>query len=88
MSPIHSRLYWACGGEVVTLGGPLRLSAPGDAPTGGCRPLTPPRAAELRASYVRQARASADRTARRYCLACAAELKTAIRDVGRWRRAA
>lgn len=87
MSPVRARLYWACGGEVMTLGGPQRLAA-SDAPDAGCRPLALPRAAALRAFYVRQGRACADSAARAHCLACAAELEAAIQDAGRWRRAA
>ena len=87
MSPVRTRLYWACGGEVMTLGGPLRLAALDDATT-GCRPITLPCAAELWAFYVRNARACADCTARRHCLACAEELQAAIQHAGRWRRAA
>lgn len=86
MSPARARLYWACGGEVLAFGGPLSLAAIGDATRPGCRPITLARAAELRAFYLRQARAA--RFARLYCLACAAELRTAIRDARRWRRAA
>ena len=86
MSPVRVRLYWACGGEVMTVGGPLRLAAPGDALHPGCRPISLARAAELRAFYLRQARA--DRVSKRHCLGCAGELRTAIRDARRWRRAA
>ena len=88
MSPARTCLYWACAGEVMTLGGPLRLAAPDYAPTAGCRPITLPRAAELWTFYVLKARACTDRAARRHCRACADELQAAIHDAGRWRRAA
>ena len=88
MSPARARLYWACSGEVMTLGGPLRLAAPDNAPTAGCRPISLGRAAELLAFYVQTARAGAGHAAQRHCRTCADELRSAIQDASRWRRAA
>ena len=34
----RTALYWACGGEVLALGGALPLAGPGGR-RGGCRPL-------------------------------------------------
>ncbi len=88
MSPARARLYWASGGEIMTLGGPLRLAASADAPSTGWRPLTLSRAGELLAFYLLTARAGTDHAAQRHCRVCADELQAAIRDASRWRRAA
>jgi hypothetical protein len=90
MSPTASRLYWFCGGEIMTQGGPLRLSslAPAGPSSPGCRPITLQRATELWGFYTLRARACRDAGARRHCKACAEELQDAIALAMRWRRAA
>ncbi len=88
MSPSRVRLYWAAGGEILTRGGPLRLTAAGDTPEVGCRPITVQRAAELWAFYSLKAAAASDAAVRRHCDGCAGELQQAMAQVAAWRRAA
>jgi len=88
VSPARARLYWACAGEVMTLGGPLRLAASAGASSAGCRLISLGRASELLAFYVQTASACADCAVQEHCRGCADELQAALQDASRWRRAA
>ena len=88
MSPSHVRLYWVCGGEIMTRGGPFGLTVSDRRASPGCRPISLPRAAELLAFYALEVRTGAGPAARRHCLACAEQLQAAIGAVSRWRLAA
>ena len=88
MSPSRVRLYWSAGGEIITRGGPLRLSRGADGDEVGCRPLSVFRAAELWAFYALRAASASDAAVRRHCEDCARELQIALAEVDAWRRAA
>ena len=88
MSPASTRVYWVCGGEILTGGGPFRLAAPGGASGLGCRAISLQRATELWVFYSLKARDASEPAARRYCQDCAGELQAAIAEVAAWRRAA
>jgi hypothetical protein len=90
MKPASTRLYWFCGGEIMTRGGPLHLSSSRTDGSGspGCRPLSLQRASELWGFYALRGRACRDACARRHCEACAEELREAIMEAMRWRCAA
>ncbi len=88
MSPASARLFWPCGGEILTGGGPFPLATPAGPYSFGCRPISIQRATELWVFYRLQARAVTDTAARRHCRDCAQDLQTAIAQVSAWRRAA
>ncbi len=88
MSPGRHRLYWACAGEVLTIGGPFRLAGEDGGPTLGGRPLTLQRATELAEFYEIMAGEARDPSALRHCRDCAGMLRDAMLQVSRWRRAA
>ncbi len=88
MSPASARLYWSCGGEILTGGGPFRLTSSGGASALGCRAISVQRATELWVFYSLKARETSEPAARRHCRDCARELQTAIAEVSAWRRAA
>ena len=88
MSPASTRVYWVCGGEILTGVGPFRLGASGGASALGCRAISLQRATELWVFYSLKARETSGPAARRHCKDCADELQAAIAEVAAWRRAA
>ena len=88
MSPAQARMYWHCGGEVLTGGGPFAVASTGSQTAFGCRPISPQRATELWVFYLLKAREAPDAAVRRHFRDCAHELQSAIADALAWRRAA
>ena len=88
MSPAGSRIYWHCGGEILTGGGRFGMASRGRPTRFGCRPISSQRATELWVLYLLKARDASDAAVRRHCRDCARELQSAIAGALAWRRAA